>query len=66
MQYNTEYLKNINTNISENTFSAKSIYGYFISLGNTETKTKDNVNYFGQTNYFEGDRRDLWKHNVKK
>ncbi len=60
MQYNTEYLQETNIGIQEDKFSAKSVYSHFIILGNTETKTEDNVNYFGQSNYFEGDRSDLF------
>ena len=61
MQYNTEYLRDIHISLREDFSTAKAIYGHFITLGNTESKTEDKVNYFGQTNYFEQDRSDLFE-----
>lgn len=61
MQYNTEHLRDIHNRLNKALSSAQSIYSHFIILGNTEDKTEDNVNYFGQTNYFENDRSNLFE-----
>ncbi len=55
MEYNKDKLDKISISISENENSARSIFGYFMKLSATKEKTADNVNFFGQVNYFESD-----------
>lgn len=55
MEYNKDKLDKISISISENENSARSIFGYFMQLSATKEKTADNVNFFGQVNYFESD-----------
>tara|TARA_Y100000385_G_scaffold81783_1_gene83757 strand:+ start:165 stop:1343 length:1179 start_codon:yes stop_codon:yes gene_type:complete len=55
VEYNKDKLDKISISISENENSARSIFGYFMQLSATKEKTADNVNFFGQVNYFESD-----------
>jgi len=55
VEYNKDKLDKISIDISENENSARSIFGYFMHLAQTKEKTTDNVNFFGQVNYFESD-----------
>tara|TARA_Y100000389_G_scaffold60360_1_gene56527 strand:+ start:165 stop:1343 length:1179 start_codon:yes stop_codon:yes gene_type:complete len=55
VEYNKDKLDKISISISENENSARSIFGYFMKLSATKEKTADNVNFFGQVNYFESD-----------
>lgn len=56
MEYNTDKLNKISSEISENENSAKSIFGYFINLSQTKEKTNDGINFLGQINFFEENR----------
>ena len=55
MEYNKDKLKEISIDVSENENSTRSIFGYFMKLAQTKEKTTDNINFFGQVNYFESD-----------